>query len=177
MKKYFPYFLILFLVGVLLGFIRRSPDVVYEDRVVRDTLIVRQIDTVLLEKPEIVKEVVLDTVYVVKYGDSVFNLPVVQRMYSSAQYMAWVSGYNPSLDSVKVFNQIEYVYINNDIVRHTYDRRSSFYLNASLVFWNNTFLPKVSASVVTPDRIKFDIGLMYGKGNWGFEAGIGYKIF
>lgn len=36
-------------------------------------------------------------------------LPITQKHYADSTYEAWVSGYHPSLDSIRVFNRTEYV--------------------------------------------------------------------
>ena len=53
---------------------------------VKDTTIVNE-----------VSEVVFDTVQV--------RLPIESKHYSATNYDAWVSGYEPSLDSIKVYNR------------------------------------------------------------------------
>lgn len=36
-------------------------------------------------------------------------IPITQKHYADSTYEAWVSGYHPSLDSIRVFNRTEYV--------------------------------------------------------------------
>jgi len=44
------------------------------------------------------------------YVDSVLvEVPIESRHYSSPEYDAWVSGYEPSLDSIKVYQRTEYI--------------------------------------------------------------------
>ena len=78
-----------------------------------DTIIV--IDTVRDTIPEPVREIVTKYIQVpadtiTKYikGDTVF-LPVIQKKYLTADYRAWVSGYNAALDSIDVFPKTVYV--------------------------------------------------------------------
>lgn len=52
------------------------------------------------------------TAYDSSTGDSVVivgNIPVTQNVYRDSSYIAWVSGYRPSLDSIKVFSTTRYV--------------------------------------------------------------------
>ena len=37
------------------------------------------------------------------------NLPTEQRQYSDPRYTAWVSGYRPQLDSIRIYQQTEYI--------------------------------------------------------------------
>lgn len=80
----------------------------------RDTII----DTIPYRVPVLVDSVVLrynyvklpvkDTVLVkgsaTVYHDSVYvEIPITQKEYRDSTYQAWVSGYNPSLDSINIF--------------------------------------------------------------------------
>ena len=52
------------------------------------------------------------TAYDSATGDSVVivgNIPVTQNVYRDSSYIAWVSGYRPSLDSIRVFSRTRYV--------------------------------------------------------------------
>lgn len=45
-------------------------------------------------------------------GDSmveVTGVPITQKVYRDPSYIAWVSGYRPSLDSIKVFSSTHYI--------------------------------------------------------------------
>lgn len=75
-----------------------------------DTIIIR--DTISIPKlyPELTK--VIDTIEVAvpvnnQVHDTVFiQLPREQKIYRSPEYSAWVSGYRPELDSLKIFREI-----------------------------------------------------------------------
>lgn len=74
-------------------------------------------DTITIDKPIYVKERVVDSIYVpmadtvlVSRNDTTFIvLPRTQKEYSDTLYHAWVSGYQPSLDSISVFQRTEYI--------------------------------------------------------------------
>lgn len=38
-----------------------------------------------------------------------FELPITQNHYSDSTYEAWISGYEPCLDSIKIYNKTEYI--------------------------------------------------------------------
>lgn len=69
-----------------------------EKPIVRDSLVVRY---KRIEVPVIVKDTVLDTVYV--------ELPITSKYYRSSRYEAWVSGYQANLDSISVFSETKYI--------------------------------------------------------------------
>lgn len=83
-----------------------------------DTFI--RVDTVRDSIPYPVYETVIQTVpelfpvYITLEGDTVREpifvpVPITQKEYQTGNYRAWVSGYNPSLDSIDVFQKTIYV--------------------------------------------------------------------
>ena len=72
-------------------------------------------DTIFVDKPKYCKEIIRDTVplniYVENKGD---YLIVSQKEYKDSNYVAWVSGIEPQLDSIRVFKNIEYVFQDLD---------------------------------------------------------------
>lgn len=79
-----------------------------EVRTETDTVVRR--DTITVRKPQPYRERVLPVDMTIGEADSLFalatadTLPLkVQREYRDSSYTAWVSGYDPQLDSVKVF--------------------------------------------------------------------------
>ena len=85
--------------------------------VVRDTVTVVSVvrDTVEVEKPVYVKERVVENVYVpvtdtLRLHDTTFVvLPRFQREYADSLYTAWVSGYDPRLDSIRIVRTLHVV--------------------------------------------------------------------
>lgn len=89
--------------------------------VVYDTVTYRQpiaVDSVVLRYETIkVRKVVSDTVKVMDSAeDSVsVEIPITQKHYADSTYSAWVSGYDPCLDSIKVYPRTEVVTITKQI--------------------------------------------------------------
>ena len=86
-----------------------------EMKVKVDTLFVY--DTIFIEKPVIKKVEIIDTLRLpvpiidtLMLHDTVFvHLPIEQRQYSDPRYTAWVSGYRPQLDSIRIYKTTEYI--------------------------------------------------------------------
>lgn len=89
--------------------------------VVYDTVTYRQpiaVDSVVLRYETIkIRKVVSDTVKVMDSAeDSVaVEIPITQKHYADSTYSAWVSGYDPCLDSIKVYPRTEVVTITKQI--------------------------------------------------------------
>lgn len=82
---------------------------------------VRVTDTVVVREPQVRESVVVrteyrwlrrvDTVFAAMHGcgadtvrDTVLvEIPIVQKVYEDSDYTAWVSGYRPKLDSIRVY--------------------------------------------------------------------------
>ena len=115
MKKIAIYVIIgalLLIVGYILGRSRKGEN----DTILvqRDTTFVR--DTIVIEKPsEVRKEYVAEKILVpvrdtVWLHDTLFvQLPMQKKFYREEDYYAEVSGYNPSLDYLEIYNKTVYV--------------------------------------------------------------------
>ena len=105
----------LLIVGIVAGwFIRKGIEKPMAEAVtVSDTLVVR--DTVRERYPVYVERTVTDTMLVALTGtvtvsDTVYvRLPREQKRYADTNYVAWVSGFRPSLDSIEVYPVTRYV--------------------------------------------------------------------
>lgn len=118
----------LLIVGIVAGwFIRKgvTGSDAHETVVLLDTLVVR--DTVRERYPVYIKRTVTDTMLVaftdtVRISDTVYvRLPREQRMYADTNYVAWVSGFLPSLDSIEVYSVTRYV--TKTVTKTEYSRR------------------------------------------------------
>ena len=89
--------------------------------VVYDTVTYRQpiaVDSVVVRYKTIkVRKVVNDTIKVMDSAeDSVaVEIPITQKHYADSTYSAWVSGYDPCLDSIKVYPRTEVLTITQKI--------------------------------------------------------------
>ena len=119
--------LIVFIVGVVCGFF--SGKAIYQpnygEKVERDTVYVR--DTVFDYQPvpvdsakvryvtrflPVVRDSIsqyTDTVTLLAHDTVEVQVPITSKHYQSKDYDAWVSGYEPSLDSIKVYKETQYI--------------------------------------------------------------------
>lgn len=72
-----------------------------------DTVKIVKIDTIKIIKPIYITEIRVDSIPyqvtdTIKIGDTIY-LPKTQKEYRDSTYRAWVSGYQPNLDSIKVY--------------------------------------------------------------------------
>lgn len=85
------------------GFVAKTDTVILRDTI-RDSIPYPVYETVIQEVPE------LFPVYITLAGDTVREpvivpIRITQKEYQTDDYRAWVSGYNPALDSIHIFRK------------------------------------------------------------------------
>ena len=135
-------------------------------------------DTIFVDKPKIYKEVVRDTVPLNLFVRNEDNyLVVTQKEYRDSNYVAWVSGVEPQLDSIMVFNNTEYVFKTSTIetVKTIEDKTGKWFTGAGLYRLDNTLVPKLNV-VYQKKRIMVgaSVGLYNSQPIYGVD--INYKI-
>ena len=90
-----------------------------------DTTRVTEVDTVPYVKPVardsmvryVTKKlpIVHDTVHPICIDSADVNIPITHKQYCDSTYTAWVSGYEPSLDSIRVYKKREVVTVSKII--------------------------------------------------------------
>lgn len=153
MRKFY-----IFLLGILLGFfvcmmLSTYKEIPHNHIPVdkTDTISVTEyktiVDTIFVDKPKYYKEVVRDTV---RLNNFVRNedkyLVVTQKEYRDSNYVAWVSGVEPQLDSIMVFNNTKYVLKTSTIekVKTIEDKTGKLFAGAGLYRLYNTLVPKIN---------------------------------
>ena len=177
----------IFLLGVLVGFVCSKlvskqndikPQCNYETKT--DTVTEYKIisDTAFVERPKLCKEIIRDTVWLDSLLDNDYNhLIVSQKEYRDSNYVAWVSGVEPQLDSIIVFNNTEYVFKTSTIekVKTIEDNTGKWFAGAGLYRLDNTLVPKLNV-VYQKKRIMVgaSVGLYSKQPIYGVD--INYKI-
>ena len=146
----------IFLLGVLVGFVCSKlvskqndikPQCNYETKTdtVTEYKIIR--DTAFVERPKLCKEIIRDTVWLDSLLDNDYNhLIVSQKEYRDSEYVAWVSGIEPQLDGIMVFNNTEYVFkwCRIETVKTIEDKTGKWFTGAGLGRLDNTLVPKLN---------------------------------
>lgn len=125
-------------------------DIVTETKVLRDTLIITQRDTIRDTILTVKRESVLDTVYI-QYNDTIYvPIPITQREYEGSNYRLWVSGYQPRLDSIDVFNTIIETYITTTETQYVRQQSIDYYGYINGFVMKDMYGLGVGAMVVFP---------------------------
>ena len=177
----------IFLLGVLVGFVCSKlvskqndikPQCNYETKT--DTVTEYKIisDTAFVERPKLCKEIIRDTVWLDSLRYNGYNhLIASQKEYRDSNYVAWVSGVEPQLDSIMVFNNTEYVFKTYTIekVKTIEDKTGKWFAGAGIYRLDNTLVPKLNV-VYQKKRIMVgaSVGLYNKQPIYGVD--INYKI-
>lgn len=178
-KKHLYFLLAGFITGALCGFfvgkgIYHTTEGV---KVERDTVCVR--DTVFDYQPApvdsarvryltrylpVVNRDTVTQVEVVAMHDSVLvEVPITSKHYSAKEYDAWVSGYEPSLDSIFVYREKQII---TETITRTVKENKHFFLDV-----NGGCAYQVNRSRYMPFA---ELRLTFKKGRWGIGASGGY---
>ena len=115
-----------------------------------------------------------DTIKVPYYVRDTLMIPIEQKYYAGESYKAWVSGYNPRLDSIVAYNThtlstIKEKVANNEIyvdARLNYYTLPAMSLELQAGYTHNRTTYYIGAGAITDDALRF-----YGM------AGIRYTLF
>ena len=179
----------IFLLGILLGFFVCMMLSTYKEITPNnipvaktDTISVTEyktiVDTIFVDKPKYYKEVVRDTVRLNQFVRNEDKyLVVTQKEYRDSNYVAWVSGVEPQLDSIMVFNNTEYVFKTATIetIKNIEDRKGKLFAGAGLYRLGKTFVPKVNIAYQKKSiMVGASVGLYNKQPIYGVD--INYKI-
>ena len=135
-------------------------------------------DTIFMDKPKYYKEVVRDTVQLNQFVRNEDKyLVVTQKEYRDSNYVAWVSGVEPQLDSIMVFKNTEYVFKTSTIetVKTIEDKTGKWYTGAGLYRLGKTFVPKVNIAYQKKSiMVGASIGLYSNQPIYGVD--INFKV-
>lgn len=113
----------LLLLGIYLAGLRKGIEKAQKE-FKPDTTIIHHYDTITVTKPKLDGKKTVDTIYVpipvkadtVTVRDTI-ALPREQMHYRDTTYEAWVSGFEPSLDSINIFRHSQTIYIDKVVTK------------------------------------------------------------
>ena len=177
----------IFLLGVFVGTVcgeliptnDAQPQHIYETK--KDTVTEYKIvrDTTFVERPKVYKEIIRDTIQLNSLLDNGSkHLVVSQKEYRDSNYVAWVSGVEPQLDSIMVFNNTEYVFKTSTIetIKTIEDKTGKCFMGAGLYRLDNALVPKLNV-VYQKKRIMVgaSVGLYNKKPIYGVDFNFNVK--
>lgn len=145
-----------------------------------DTFTVKRVDTIIAVKPVPRKIEVKDSVYVtlrdttiVHYKDSQeISLPITRKYYASENYQAWVSGYEPNLDSIVTYGNT----ITKTVVERRDVKSTDLFLTAGTLMIDGNPAPNAGIAVKFRNGIAIGGEVGYHGGGAYYGVKIAYKI-
>ena len=135
-------------------------------------------DTTFVENPKLCKEIIRDTVWLDSLRYNGYNhLIASQKEYRDSNYVAWVSGVEPQLDSIIVFKNTEYVFKTATIetIKNIEDRKGKLFAGAGLYRLGKTFVPKVNIAYQKKSiMVGASVGLYNNQPIYGID--INFKV-
>ena len=117
---------------------------------------------------------IVDTMKIPYIVNGELIIPISQRYYRSPQYQAWVSGYDPKLDSI-IVNSITYNHAITQTIN--YQSRWELSLEARLLASPNLFIPSVGIRY-SRDGFFAEVGALYYKSvNPYLQVGYSVTLF
>lgn len=148
-----------------------------------DTIIIHKIDTIVEYKTRYIKERVVDTVFIQpsqNTPDTSQSTPllITQRHFRKPDlYDLWISGHEPNLDSIKVYQKTEYQTITNEIKTEIYPKTWKLYAGAGFQSISSSFIPTLGLTLTTPNNWAITANLGYYNKELFYGAQVQHKIF
>lgn len=174
-KFHLLYIIVIVVLVALLLSSKRQIKVV--ENSVTDTIVKTRIDTITRYIPKYIVKETIDTLYLPSSEQSEIAIPIEQRYYrEEGVYDAWISGYKPSLDSIKTYPRIEYRTITNNVTKEIYKSTLDFYPYIGFRRFNDNIGQVIGLSVKMPKKWMYscEIGVMDNKMMYGIT--VSYKI-
>lgn len=172
-NKFHLLYIVIVLVLVTLLLASKRQIKVVENRVT-DTIIKTRIDTITRYVPKYVVKKTIDTIYLPSNNENKIAITIEQRHYQEKDvYDAWVSGYCPSLDSIKTYPRVEYRTITNNITKEILVKKWDFYTCIGLKRFSNEYVPSVGFTAKSPRNSLYglEVGVMNGDFYYGLTYG------
>ena len=158
------------LVGIIIGIVC---SLIIRSKLTEPIRTVIKYDTIRIAKPQAEKIIpvavkkfttvptlliISDTIKVPYYVRDTLMIPIEQKYYAGDSYKAWVSGYNPKLDSIVTFNTIQTI---SQIKGKDTENRLS--IEARFLAAPDLFLPSIGARY-SRGGLFAEVGGMYHNG-------------
>jgi hypothetical protein len=175
-KVFHLLYIVVIVVLVALLFSSKRQIKVVENRVT-DTILKIRVDTFTKYVPKYVTKKTTDTIYLQANDKSEVALEIEQFHFSKeGAYDAWISGYNPRLDSIKTYPRVEYRTITNNITKEIYKSTIDLYPYIGFKRLDDKVGQVIGLSIKMPKKWMYsaEIGVMDNKMMYGVT--VGYKL-
>lgn len=179
-KTYSPYIVIgICLIWIVLNPLFSSLKQPHVETIyITDTITITKIDTLELVSPIFVTKKIVDTFFIYLKDSTKISFPIEQKLYKEeGRYEAWVSGINPKLDKINVFNKTEYKTITNTVTNTVYKNAWKGYIGGEIATFDNKVMPSINLMLISPKSLAFGVGYGMYDNKAVYKFNVSYKIF
>lgn len=142
-----------------------------------DTLYRKRVDTLVVEKPVVKTEKVVEEKIIYVHDTIKVAIPISEyRFFEDGLYDITARGYEVSLSNVTVFPKTEYTTITTTTEKTIYKDTWNLYLGAEIWAFNRQVVPSVNLTLKTPKKWLFGAKIGYYEGGVVYGGQISYKI-
>lgn len=143
-----------------------------------DTVYITKIDTLEIVSPIFIKKKVVDTFFVYVNDSTNIPLPIEQKKYSAPdKYELYISGVNPNLDTIRVFNKKEYQTVTNTVTQTVYKNEWRGYIGGQISTFDRQVIPTINLMAMSPKTLVFGVGVGIYDNKPVYQFNVSYKIF
>lgn len=175
LSKYAFVGVVSFVIGFMLG--RHSTkDTIERTLCKTDTIRLSSVDTLTLTKPLYKTYRIVDTIII----DSTRNLtlPIIQKHYSQdSVYDAWISGYEPNLDSIRIYEKTNTEAVTNTIIETRVINKWGIYPSLGYIKGKSNEAATIGVTFKSPKKWLFGANIgIDGNNKAIYGITIGYNI-
>lgn len=177
LSKYAFVGVVSFVIGFMLG--RHSTkDTIERTLYKTDTIRLSTIDTLTLTKPLYKTYRIVDTIRIAVDSTRNVTLPITQKYYSKdSVYDAWVSGYEPQLDSIKVYTKNNTEIVTNTITQTREINKWGIYPSLGYIKGDGNEAATFGVTFKSPKKWLFGVNVGFDNNNKTiYGITIGYNI-
>ena len=143
-----------------------------------DTIRLSTVDTITLREPYYKTCRIVDTIRIEADSTRAVTLPITQKHYSEdSTYDAWVSGYDPQLDSIKVYAKNNTEIVTNTITQTREINKWGIYPSLGYIKSENTEAATIGITFKSPKKWLFGVNVGFDNNNKTiYGITIGYNI-
>lgn len=169
-----------FIIGILILIIVININNPFEEETIikTDTLYITKYDTIKEYYPKYIYKKTIDTILIYMKDSSKVEIPIEEKYYKKDNsYELWITGYQPNLRSINVFNKTEYKTITNTITNTIYKYSWRGYANARFSTFDGKVIPSIGFTIISPKSVLLGAEIGVLDNNPVYSISFGYKLF
>lgn len=177
LSKYAFVGVVSFVIGFMLG--RHSTkDTIERTLYKTDTIRLSTVDTITLREPYYKTYRIVDTIRIEADSTHAVTLPITQKHYSKdSTYDAWISGYDPNLDSIRIYEKTNTEVVTNTIIETRVINKWGIYPSLGYIKSDNNEAATIGITFKSPKKWLFGANVgIDGNNKAIYGITIGYNI-